>query len=66
MERRNYEKPLKSGNDKENLALPPKERKRRFQIVRLEERVAPATARYQQTGLKCSAVCSDGCGIPTF
>jgi hypothetical protein len=33
-------------NDKENSALPPKEGKRRFQMVRLEERVAPATTRY--------------------
>ena len=47
MEPRTYEKQLKYGNDKENLALPPKERKRRFQIVRLEERVAPATTRYR-------------------
>jgi hypothetical protein len=46
MEPRTYEKPLKSGNDKENFVLPPKEGKRRFQMVRLEERVAPATTLY--------------------
>jgi hypothetical protein len=46
MEPRNYEKPLESGNDKENLALPTKETKRRFQIVRLEERAAPTTTGY--------------------
>jgi hypothetical protein len=54
MEPRNYEKPSESGNDKENLALPPKERKRRFQIVRLEERVAPRTTRWTQG---CTEAC---------
>jgi hypothetical protein len=50
MEPRAYEKPLESGNAKQNFVLPPKEGKRRFQMVRLEERVAPATT-----------LCTTGC-----
>jgi len=62
MEPRNYEKQLKSGNDKENLALPTKERKRCFQIVKLEERVAPqASTGPYSANYACSQACTGGC-----
>jgi hypothetical protein len=62
MEPRNCEKPSESGNDKENLALPTKERKRRFQIVKLEERVAPqASTGPYSANYACSQACTGGC-----
>ena len=58
MEPRKFEKLLESRS--EGQASPPRqpERKRRFQIVKLEERIAPGCKNTH------GAVCQRSCGVP--
>jgi hypothetical protein len=43
MKAHNQEKPLESGNTEKISARSGEERKRRFRLIRLEERIAPGT-----------------------
>jgi hypothetical protein len=45
MEPRKSEKPVESGGLGQPASSPPEKRKRRFQVIKLEERIAPAGAK---------------------
>jgi hypothetical protein len=56
-----------SGNAKENLPVPPKEGKRRFRLVRLEERIAPVNGYWTSPNTGCNPIptAQAPCALPT-
>jgi hypothetical protein len=50
MEPREIEKPVQSRGEGQTAPPRPPERKRRFQIVKLEERIAPCNAHFNPQG----------------
>jgi hypothetical protein len=58
MEPREPEKPLESRGEGQTSPPRPEERKRRFRIVKLEERIAPNS---HNTNGNCTKTCLPGC-----
>jgi hypothetical protein len=62
MEPRKIETPVQPRGEGEPAPPRPPERKRRFQIVKLEERIAPAVGGNGSNGIGCNTTNGKHCG----